>query len=89
MIYYYNYIYLLYYQNFEEKQLININVKLVDVYDETYIAVTQKGEVFSWGVNEFGALGHGQKYSTFSIPEQIVAFSKIAVEMVSCGKDFR
>ncbi|XP_060835591.1 E3 ubiquitin-protein ligase HERC2 isoform X3 [Rhopalosiphum padi] len=74
--------------NFEEKQMMNVPIKFVDVYDETYLAVTQKGEVYSWGVNEFGALGHGQKYSSFPAPEPIVAFSKIIVVMVSCGKDF-
>lgn len=69
--------------------MMNIPVKFVDVYDETYLVVSQNGEVYSWGVNEFGALGHGQKFSTFSIPEQIIALSKIVVNMVSCGKDFR
>lgn len=68
---------------------MNVPVKYVDAYDETYLAVTQKGEVYSWGVNEFGSLGHGQKYSTFPIPEQIIALSKVTVVMVSCGKDFR
>lgn len=68
---------------------MNVPVKSVDIYDETYLVVTQNGEIFSWGVNEFGALGHGQKHFTFSIPEQIVALSKIAISMVSCGKDFR
>lgn len=64
-------------------------VKSVDVYDETYLVVTQEGEVYSWGVNEFGALGHGQKYSTFGSPQKIIALSKITIIMVSCGKDFR
>lgn len=68
---------------------MNVPVKFVDVYDETYLVVTQEGEVYSWGINEFGALGHGQKYSTFSSPEQIIALSKVKVVMVSCGKDFR
>lgn len=68
--------------------MMNVPVKSVDVYDETYLVVTQKGEVYSWGINEFGALGHGQKYSTFSTPEQIIALSKITIVMVSCGKDF-
>lgn len=68
---------------------MNVPVKFIDVNDETYIAVTQKGEVYSWGVNELGALGHGQKHFTLQTPEQIVALSKVTVEMVSCGKDFR
>lgn len=67
---------------------MNVPVKMVDAYDETYLAVTQKGELYSWGVNEFGALGHGSKYFTFSTPEQIVSLSTITVTMVSCGKDF-
>lgn len=68
--------------------MMNVPIKSIDVYDETYLVVTQKGEVYSWGVNEFGALGHGQKYSSFPAPEPILAFSKIIVVMVSCGKDF-
>lgn len=68
--------------------MMNVPIKSVDVYDETYLVVTQKGEVYSWGANEFGALGHGQKYSSFSTPEPIVTFSKVIVVMVSCGKDF-
>lgn len=68
---------------------MNTPVKYVDVYDETYLAITEIGEVYSWGVNEFGALGHGQKYSTFSTPELIYPLSKVVVIMVSCGKDFR
>jgi len=67
---------------------MNVPVKSVDAYDETYLAVTLKGELYSWGVNEFGALGHGQKYSAFSSPEQILALSKTTIVMVSCGKDF-
>lgn len=67
---------------------MNVPVKFVDVYDETYLAVSQKGDVYSWGVNEFGALGHGQKNSILSTPEQILALFKIKVVMVSCGKDF-
>lgn len=63
-------------------------MKFVDAYDETYLAVTSKGGLYSWGVNEFGALGHGQKYSAFSSPEQILALSKTTIVMVSCGKDF-
>jgi len=66
---------------------MNLPVKCVDVFDETYLVVTQKGELYSWGINEFGALGHGQKYS-FSTPEKIVALSKITIAVVSCGKDF-
>lgn len=67
---------------------MNIPVKYVDVYDETYLVVSQKGDVYSWGVNEFGALGHCQKHSILSAPEQILTLSKIKVVMVSCGKDF-
>lgn len=68
--------------------MINVPVKSVDVYDETYLAITQKGEVYSWGVSEFGALGHGVNYSNLSTPKQIVALSQIEIVMVSCGKDF-
>ncbi|XP_050522470.1 E3 ubiquitin-protein ligase HERC2 [Daktulosphaira vitifoliae] len=72
--------------NFEEKQLLNVPIKSIDAYDETFMAITKKGELYSWGINEFGALGHGQKYSTITLPEQILNLPKI--EMVSCGKDF-
>ncbi|XP_050428032.1 E3 ubiquitin-protein ligase HERC2 [Adelges cooleyi] len=74
--------------NFEEKQILNGPVKSVDVFEETYMAVTKNGELYSWGLNEFGALGHSQKYLAIIMPEKIEVLSKIKVEMVSCGKDF-
>lgn len=42
------------------------------------------GELFTWGSNNFGQLGHGDKVDRFS-PEKVMAFKARHVFSVKCG----
>jgi E3 ubiquitin-protein ligase HERC4 len=46
------------------------------------LALSQKGEVYSWGINSDGQLGHGHK-SDIKIPKKIHLDSKVID--IACG----
>ena len=47
-------------------------------------AITKKGEVFTWGWNENGLLGHGEQKSRF-YPTKVAALEGFVVTQVSCS----
>ncbi|KAL3654223.1 hypothetical protein CASFOL_003904 [Castilleja foliolosa] len=49
------------------------------------VLVTKQGEIFSWGEEENGRLGHGVD-SDISHPKLIQALSGKSIEMVACGE---
>ena len=46
------------------------------------MALSQKGEVYSWGINSDGQLGHGHK-SDIKIPKKVKLDSKVID--IACG----
>ena len=48
--------------------------------------LTNEGEIYSWGVGKFGALGNGSLEDQL-IPKKIEGISKKIVK-VECGSDF-
>lgn len=50
------------------------------------IIFTDKGEVFTWGLGEYGALGHGDGFTKYS-PVKLESFAEnmIKISLVSCG----
>jgi alpha-tubulin suppressor-like RCC1 family protein len=48
--------------------------------------LTKKGEVFTWGNNCFGQLGHGNKEDR-EIPTKIASLDGIVIIKISCGAD--
>jgi RCC1 and BTB domain-containing protein len=51
---------------------------------EHVVALTNNGQVFSFGFNVRGQLGHGDSES-LSVPKQIEAFSRKYVTTVGCS----
>ena len=49
------------------------------------VGLTKKGEVFSWGDNGYGQLGHGDKESR-RVPTKVAAFNGLVITNISCGK---
>jgi alpha-tubulin suppressor-like RCC1 family protein len=49
------------------------------------LALTDKGEVFTWGEGKYGALGHGD-FSDKQIPEKVPGLSNI--KKIKCGSEF-
>lgn len=63
------------------------NVKAIASGDLHCVALTENGEVFSWGNGEHGRLGHGGAgYKTE--PERITAFDGIPIKSIKCGTAF-
>ena len=56
--------------------LSNTRVVLVSSADEHVAAVTSNGEVWTWGSNEYGQLGHGTKESAIK-PKRVEALDRI------------
>ena len=68
-------------------KVLNISDRVIDVTAGKYfsIALTEKGEVYSWGVGREYALGHGSR-DTLKHPEKISTLSSI--KQVSSGRNF-
>ena len=49
-------------------------------------ALTKKGEVFTWGFNFVGQLGHGDKEHR-DVPTKVAALEGLVITQVSCGRD--
>ena len=49
------------------------------------VGLTKNGEVFSWGKNSDGQLGHGDKEDR-SVPTKIAALHGLVITNVSCGE---
>jgi hypothetical protein len=47
-------------------------------------AITEKGELFTWGRGVFGQLGHGN-HESYSVPMPVSALSQVPILQVSCG----
>lgn len=63
------------------------NKKIVDIacgYQHT-VAVTEEGEVYTWGLGKSGALGHGN-YDQVDMPKKVEGLANI--KKVQCGNDF-
>ena len=48
-------------------------------------ALSINGEVFTWGDNDFGQLGHGQKYR--NVPTKVESLSGEIIVKIACGHD--
>uniref|UniRef100_A0A3Q1F320 Probable E3 ubiquitin-protein ligase HERC6 n=1 Tax=Acanthochromis polyacanthus TaxID=80966 RepID=A0A3Q1F320_9TELE len=49
------------------------------------LALTKGGDVFSWGLNSHGQLGHGKAVTLQSTPVLVCALSGVAVTQISAG----
>ncbi len=73
----------------ETAQLIealeNENVDDVCCGDWHSLALTEKGEVFSWGDNKYGQIGHGKDEICVSDPVRLNGFPDRKVISIACG----
>ena len=53
--------------------------------DHHTVALTRNGEVFTWGNNKFGQLGHGEKIP-LNAPKRVESLCGITVVKVDCGE---
>jgi alpha-tubulin suppressor-like RCC1 family protein len=51
------------------------------------VGLTKKGEVFSWGANYSGQLGHGDEKDR-TIPTKVESLDGIVIIKISCGSTF-
>jgi hypothetical protein len=68
------------------KTLGSWKVKQVCCSENHQILLTATGEVFSWGRNDFGQLGHGDTVSRTS-PRIVERFKRAKIKYVACGRD--
>ena len=48
------------------------------------VGLTKKGEVFTWGKNWYGQLGHGDEESR-TVPTKVASLDGFVIIQVSCG----
>ena len=51
------------------------------------LAVDEKGRLFSWGHNEYGQLGHGDRKDRWE-PTQVIPAAMLVMRHVGAGKAF-
>ena len=47
------------------------------------VALTKKGEVFTWGKNNHGQLGHGDKENRI-VPTKVAALDGLVITKIAC-----
>jgi RCC1 and BTB domain-containing protein len=62
-------------------------IELIQIECGTWytVGITKNGEVFSWGDNTDGQLGHGDKKER-SVPTKVTALDGIVIIKISCGR---
>ena len=50
------------------------------------VALTKDGKVFTWGHNDYGKLGHGDKMSRY-IPTQVKSLDRLFIVKIACSDD--
>ena len=48
------------------------------------VALTKNGEVFTWGCNRYGKLGHGD-LNEKTVPTKVAALAGLVIIKISCG----
>ena len=48
------------------------------------VGLTKKGEVFTWGSNDIGQLGHGGRKSRI-VPTKVAGLDGLVITQISCG----
>jgi alpha-tubulin suppressor-like RCC1 family protein len=49
------------------------------------VGLTKNGQVFSWGKNSDGQLGHGDNERTRRVPTKVAGLDGLVITKVSCG----
>ena len=65
--------------------LTNIFVKDIDCGESHTVALTDKGEVYTWGGGLLGQLGHGD-YFRQTLPIKVANLADSEIVQLSCGK---
>jgi E3 ubiquitin-protein ligase HERC2 len=65
--------------------LANVKVRSVACGEHHTVAVTENGEVYSWGRGRFGALGH-ESQEDLALPKKVEGLTDIV--RVDCGSDY-
>ena len=57
----------------------------IECRDDYTIGLTKDGDVFSWGLNNYGQLGHGDADRRSALPEKVASLDGLAIISISCG----
>jgi alpha-tubulin suppressor-like RCC1 family protein len=70
-------------------QVLNIESRVVDISSGKYfsLALTESGEVLSWGMGREYALGHNSR-DTIKVPTKISSLSSSKIIQISAGRNF-
>eukprot|EP00163_Fabomonas_tropica_P027603 TRINITY_DN5370_c0_g1_i1.p1 TRINITY_DN5370_c0_g1~~TRINITY_DN5370_c0_g1_i1.p1 ORF type:complete len:461 (-),score=75.85 TRINITY_DN5370_c0_g1_i1:288-1670(-) len=68
-------------------ELMGLDVCAVACGDFHTVALTEQGEVFVWGSNEFGQCGTGVEGGKITVPHKLESLSDYKVVQVACGSD--
>jgi alpha-tubulin suppressor-like RCC1 family protein len=49
------------------------------------VGLTKNGEVFTWGLSNYGQLGHGDKKPR-SVPTKVESLDGLVITKISCGE---
>lgn len=73
----------------EPGPVVGINKKVKDVACGKYfsVALTEDGEVYTWGVGREYALGHGNRDS-LKTPTKVKAFEGVKITQIAAGRNF-
>ncbi|XP_029115119.1 E3 ISG15--protein ligase Herc6-like [Scleropages formosus] len=66
-------------------QCMPIPIVQVACGNQHSLALTVGGDVYSWGVNRFGQLGHPKEVSTLAIPSRIQSLTGVPVTQICAG----
>ena len=65
-------------------QKINIlNPLMISSGQDHYVVLTTRGEIYTWGIGEYGELGHGPKCCELEVPTLLKHSTKFS--SISCG----
>ncbi|MFT7807611.1 putative E3 ubiquitin-protein ligase HERC6 [Arapaima gigas] len=69
-------------------QSIPIPIVQVACGSQHSLALTAAGDVYSWGLNRHGQLGHGKKFPTVNVPIRIQCLVGLPVTQIAAGGEF-
>ena len=67
--------------------LRDVNIVFIDAGEFHAAAIASNGEVYTWGLNTFGQLGHGDRANRL-MPTKVSALSdkNVRIQWISCGR---
>lgn len=68
------------------RDLLSYRVVDISAGDTHVLALTDKGEVFAWGINAMGQCGQGHTNSPITRPMKVLSLNGIKIRQISAGE---